>query len=132
MKTVGKIFSTIGGILSLITGVWLVLAGALFLCLAIPGIKDSLYELLQKLADQTNAPIMDYVDYIIPVAITSAIFVFISAIFFFIAGALSLKAHKKDSYVPSIVFGVITGFQVFIVLGAIFGIIFRNRNKDNA
>ena len=129
MKTAGKIFSTIGGILSLVSGALMVLGSVLLFCLVIPSVHESLYALLEKIADQTNFPIMSFVDYLLPIAIISAIFALISAVLYFIAGAISLKAHQKDRYIPAIVLGAIAGFQVFIILGAIFGLIFKNKNQ---
>ena len=129
MKKVGQIFSLIGGILGILSGVGLVVTGVLTLLLNVPEIKDIFLESMQKLADLTKLPLMDYANYMIAGATVSAIINLIIAVLCFIAAGLSFVCHKKKTYIPTIVLGALAYFQIFIILGAIFGCIFDKKEE---
>ena len=127
MKNVGRIFSIIGGVLGILTGFGLVVCGVFFLLVNIPEVKNILLDLLQKAADHTSIPFMDYADAFIAGAVVSAIFKFIYAALCFVGAGLSLSCHKNKSYIASIVLNALACFNTFAVLGAIFGAIFDKK-----
>ena len=129
MKKVSQIFSIIGGVLAILCGVGLVLSSVLMLLLNVPEIKDIFMDTMQKAADASNLPLMDYANYILAGATASAIINFVFAVFCFVAAFFSFSCHKKKSYVPTIVFGVLAYCQLFVILGAIFGLIFDKKEN---
>ena len=129
MKTVGRIFSIIGGVLGLMTGFGLVICGVCLLLINVPEVKDLFLKAIQYAQDQSSVPLMEYVDYMIAGSTISAIFQFVFAAICFVGAGLSLSCHKKKSYIATIVLNVIGCFNTFAVLGAIFGIIFDNKKE---
>ena len=129
MKKVGQIFSLIGGILGILTGVGIVISSIVMFCLNVPEIKDAFLEGMQKLSDLTKLQFIDYANLMISGATVSAIINLIFAVICFVAAGLSFVCHKNKSYIPTIVLGVLAYCQVFIILGAIFGIIFDKKQE---
>ena len=129
MKYVGRIFSIIGGVVGILTGLALVGCGVCFLLINIPEVKSLFLDAIQFAQDQSSVPLMKYVDAMIAGAIVSAIFEFIYAAICFVGAGLSLACHKNKSYIATIVLNVIGCFNTFAILGAIFGTIF-DRQKE--
>lgn len=130
MKNVGRIFSIIGGIFSILSGITVLLSGVLCICLSIPAIKDAVVEYAESIEADVSFPIMEYLNYMIAGAIVSGVILLVYAVFFFIAGGLSLGCHRKHSYIATIIFSVLTGFQILMLLGAIFGMIFDKKPME--
>ena len=129
MKVVGRVFSIIGGVFAILFGIGLVLGSVLILLLNVPEIKDYFMEAMQYLTDQTSLPFTHYADLIIEGSTFAAIINLIAAALSFIAAGFSLSCHKKKTYIASIVFGALAYFQFFVVLGAIFGVIFDKKTE---
>ena len=129
MKNVGRIFSIIGGVLGIVTGFGLVICGVCFLLINIPEVKEVFLRGIQFAQDQSNVPLMDYVDFMIAGAVVSAIFEFVFAAICFVGGGLSLVCHKNKNYIATIVLNVLACFNTFAVLGAIFGLIFDKKSE---
>ena len=132
MKNVGRIFSIIGGVLGIVTGFGLVICGVCFLLINIPEVKEVFLRGIQFAQDQSNVPLMDYVDFMIAGAVVSAIFEFVFAAICFVGGGLSLACHKKKNYIATIVLNALACFNTFAVLGAIFGLIFDKKSEQIA
>ena len=129
MKTVGRIFSIIGGVIGILTGLGLIGFGVCLLLINVPEIKDLFLDAIQFAEDQTSLPLMKYTDAMIAGAVVSAIFEFIYAAICFIGAGLSLACHKNKSYIATIILNVIGCFNTFAILGAIFGIIFDKKSE---
>lgn len=129
MKTVGRIFSIIGGVIGILTGLGLIGFGVCLLLINVPEIKDLFLDAIQFAEDQASIPLMKYADAMIAGAVVSAIFEFIYAAICFIGAGLSLACHKNKSYIATIILNVIGCFNTFAILGAIFGIIFDKKSE---
>ena len=129
MKKVGQIFSIVGGVLAIVCGVGVVVSAILMLLLNIPSVQDAFMELMQKIADASSLPIMDYANYVVAGATISAIINLCFGILCFVAAAFSFICHKKKCYIVTLVFAALAYFQIFAILGAIFGIIFDNKKE---
>ncbi len=129
MKKVGQIFSVIGGVFAILAGVGVVISAILMLLLNIPNVKDAFMELMQKIAEASSLPIMDYANYVVAGATVSAIINLCFGILCFLAAGFSFVCHKKKNYIATIVISALAYFQIFAVLGAIFGLIFDNKKE---
>ena len=129
MKNVGRIFSIIGGVLAILCGVGLIGYGVSLLLLNLPEVKDIFLEAMQKLAEITHLPFVKFAELAMASAVVNAIIQFVFAVISFVAGGLSLACHKNKAYVATIVLGALAYFQVFVVLGAIFGLIFDKKKE---
>ena len=129
MKNVGRIFSIIGGVLAILSGVSLLVSGIIMLLLNVPEIKDSFLNIMQEAASHTSFPVMKVAEYILAGATVSAIINFIAALFAVLAGIFSFNCHKNKSYIITIVFAALAYFQIFVILGSIFGLIFDNKKE---
>ena len=129
MKFVGRIFSIIGGVLGILTGLALIGAGVCLLLINVPEVKDLFLKGIELAEDKTNIPFTDYVDLMIASSIVSAIFEFLYAALCFTGAGLSLSCHKSKAYIGTIVINVIACFNTFAILGAIFGAIFDKKSE---
>lgn len=129
MKNVGRIFSIIGGVLAILTGLGLIGYGVSLLLLNVPEVQSIFLEVMEKLAKLTHLPFMKFADVAIAGSVVNAIVQFVFAAISFVAAGLSFSCHNTKAYIPTIVLGVIAYFQLFAILGAIFGIIFDKKKE---
>ncbi len=129
MKFVGRIFSIIGGVLGILTGLALIGAGVCLLLINVPEVKSLFLDAIAFAEDKTNLPLSNYVDLMIAGSIVSAIFEFLYAALCFTGAGLSLSCHKSKAYIGTIVINVIACFNTFAILGAIFGAIFDKKSE---
>ena len=129
MKFVGRIFSIIGGVIGILTGLALIGTGVCLLLINVPEVKDVFLKLMQLAQDKSNIPFTDYLDLMIAGSIISAIIEFLYAALCFTGAGLSFSCHKNKSYIATIVINVIACFNTFAILGAIFGAIFDKKSE---
>ena len=129
MKFVGRIFSIIGGVLGILSGLALIGAGVCLLLINVPEVKSLFLDAIAFAEDKTNLPLSNYVDLMIAGSIVSAIFEFLYAALCFTGAGLSLSCHKSKAYIGTIVINVIACFNTFAILGAIFGAIFDKKSE---
>ena len=129
MKNVGRIFSIIGGVLAILSGVGLIGYGVCLLMLNVPEVKNVFLDIMQFVQDKTSLPFLKYADLMILGSTVSAIIQFVVAALCFVAGGLSLTCHKSKAYVATIIVGALAYWQVFVILGAIFGLIFDKKQE---
>jgi hypothetical protein len=129
MKTTGRVFSIIGGVFALTFAFGLIVGSIFMFLVNVPEIKESFINLLNDLTERTSVPFNDFADIIITGSIVSGIINIVFAVFAVLAGIFSLLCHKNKNYVLTIVFGAIAYFQFFVVLGAIFGLIFDKKTE---
>ena len=129
MKFVGRIFSIIGGVLGILSGLALIGAGVCLLLINVPEVKSLFLDAIAFAEDKTNLPLSNYVDLMIAGSIVSAIFQFLYAALCFTGAGLSLSCHKSKAYIGTIVINVIACFNTFAILGAIFGAIFDKKSE---
>ena len=125
MRTASKILSIIGGIVNILSGLSLIFTGIMFICLGIPSVQESIYEAIAQAADASDLPVMEYIDYLLPLALLYGFMMFFYAIIYFVSGGIAIKAGTRGSRgacIAEIVFGVITG-QWLMIVGGVLGAI---------
>ena len=135
MKTVGKIFCILGGILALLAGLFTIgfaiFGVVMFVWVLIS--PDNLYAFMENIIVYLqDAGFSEDVILAIEAIIASAIYLALlavfelfAAVFNIIVGFIALgapKKNKKGRFIAVIVLGILTG-QMLIWLGGIFGVI---------
>ena len=131
MKKASKILLTIAGIIGLIAGIGLMLAGLIYGLIVIFGGAEAMPELaaaIQTMLDDTGSDLdADAIAWIINISVGLVIMLIYGGIGLFelITGIIALKgakAKKKGILIANIVFGVL--FQNYLsIVGAVLGII---------
>ena len=132
MKNVGRIFSIIGGVLALVFSVSLIFSGVFMILMQFDFIKSLYMEFLQMLTDLTSLPFINYSDFLLKGTLVRGILRLVFSIVCVIACIFSFTCHKNKTYIATIVLGTIAYFQFFVVLGAIFGLIFDRKKEEKA
>ena len=109
-RKIGRILLLVGGIFELLTmGLCFLLAIAAFV---VPFVPLGLDEAVQQ--------------YVMIGGIAGGVVLLFLAVFCLVAGVLGIKgfkAHEKGNYIGCIVFGILTGWELLLIAGAILGLI---------
>ena len=116
-----SIFRKIGRILLLVGGILELLSMALCFLLAIGAFVFGGLVATNTIPDIGLEPQMGLI-----IGIASGLVLLIAAVICLVAGVIGIKgfkAHTKGTYIANIVFGVLVGWSLFLIAGAVLGLI---------